>query len=108
MGGWFLDVYVEWLIRMVVNDIRMFRSRSWTVVNGVVFDAVCPQASGGCHVADIYYDYTFSGESLSGIHEEPFVIHSSGEDYVRRLPAGSNYPIRVNPRDPSKSVAIRG
>jgi hypothetical protein len=108
MGGLFVDVYVEWLIRMVVNDIRMFRSRSWPVVDGIVFDATCPRALGGCHVADVYYDYTFSGESFSGIHEEPFVAHSLGQDYILQFPTGSDYPVRVNPRDPSKSVAVRG
>jgi hypothetical protein len=108
MGGWFLDVYVEWFIRMVVNDVRMLRSRSWPVVNGAVFDSACPRANGGCHVADVYYDYSFSGQTFSGIHEEPFVIHSSGEEYLRQFPTGSNYPVRVNPRDPSKSVAVRG
>ncbi len=105
MGGWFADIFVEWIVRMSVNDIKLVRSRSWTTVRGVITYSNCSRAGYGCHVADVHYDYPVGGETYSGVHEEPFVSFANGEEYAGKFPVGSEYPVRVSPRDPSVSVA---
>jgi hypothetical protein len=108
MGGWFVDIFVEWFVRMIVNDIKLVRSRYWTTVKGVITYSNCLRAGYGCHVTDVNYDYSVGGETHSGAHEEPFMSFSNGEEYAGKFPIGSVYPVRVSPRDPSDSVAAIG
>lgn len=108
LSGWFVDIIIEWLVRIVANSVRRIRSRSWPVVAATVTNAASPRADYGCHVADIHYDYSMLGETFSGIHEEPFVIHDAAKDYVCRFPAGCETPVRVKRDDPSVSVLVRG
>ena len=108
MAGWFVDIFIEWIVRMVVNSIRRIRSRSWRVATATVTSSRYERAGYGCHVADIHYDYLWAGEDFSGLHHEPFLVHDLGKDYVRRFPADSETPVRVDPANPSKSVLVRG
>jgi hypothetical protein len=106
MAGWFADVLIEWLIRLVVRAVRKLNSMSWPVVDATVTNARCERASYGCHVADVFFDYSFRGQDFSGIHEEPFLIHSVGEDYANRFVAGRRIRVRVKPAHPETTVAF--
>ncbi len=108
MAGLFIDIVIEWIVRMVANTIRRMRSRSWPVVTATVTSSRCEQAGYGCHVADINFDYSFATEDFSGLHKEPFLVHDLAKDYVRRFPADCETPVRVNPANPSKSFLVRG
>jgi len=106
MAGWFLDIVIEWLVRMIVKIVRRIKSLSWPVVTGTVTNARCERAAYGCHVADVHFDYTHQENEFSGFHEEPFLSHGVGEDYVRRFQKGITISVRVKPRNPKVTVAL--
>jgi len=108
MGGWFADIFIEWIVRMVAKIIRRVQSHAWPAVEGIVTNAQCPRAHYGCHVADVHYDYSFEGVEYSTFHEEPFLMHDSGQEWARSVCIGSKIHVRANPRDPSQTVSIIG
>lgn len=63
MGGWFVDIYVEYLFRVVMRAVRLVRSRDWPVMRATVLSAECPHAGYGCTVAIIYYEYILGGQT---------------------------------------------
>jgi hypothetical protein len=105
MGGWFVDIFVEFLFRTVTGLVRRHRSRTWPVASATVTDSTCPRAGYGCHVAEIHYTYDVDGEPYTGTYEKPFISHRSGEDYARHFIPGTHFKVLVNPGDPSVSVA---
>jgi hypothetical protein len=106
MGGWFADILIEWIVRMIAKLVHRLRSLSWPVVDATITSSNCPRAGYGCHVADIHYDYEFAGEAFSGLHEEPFLMHSLGQDYVLDHPINSHARIRVKQAAPSVAVFL--
>ena len=104
MGGLILDVLVEFLVRVVMRMVRIFRSRSWPTVTGEVTSSTYQKAGYGCDVAEISYKYRVDGELYTGMYEKPFISSVRGEDYVARLPEGTELVLRVKPGEPSISV----
>ena len=106
MAGWFVDIFIEWLIRMIVKDVRTLKSTSWPVVTATVTSTRCDRAGYGCHLADVHFDYSWDEKGFSGLHEEPFMMLDSGEEYARRFPEGTKIRVRVKPSDPEVTVAL--
>jgi hypothetical protein len=106
MGGWFADILIEWIVRLIARAVRRVNSMSWPVVDAIVTNARCERAGYGCHVADVHFDYSYQGQDFSGIDEEPFLIHAVGEDYANRFPAGKRIRVRVKPAHPETTVAL--
>ena len=104
MGGWFVDIFVEYLFRVVVRMIKWRGSGTWPVAKGTVTRSDCPKAMYGCDVAEVYYTYRVDSELYTGINEKPFISPSSGEDYVSRFVPGTEFDVRVKPEDPSVST----
>jgi hypothetical protein len=63
-------------------------------------------AGYGCDLAVVRYEYSVAGERYKGVYKEPFLFRNYGEAYPRRFPEGVDYPVRVKPNDPSKSVPV--
>ena len=106
MAGWFVDIFVEWIVRMIAKLVHRVQSRSWPHVQAIITAVRCERAGYGCHLADVHFDYEFEGTEFSGLHEEPFLVHDLGTDYCLDHPAGTKAPIRVNPHDPKKVVFL--
>ena len=104
MGGWFADIIVEFLVRVVVRMVRIFRSRAWPTITGEVTDSIYQRAGYGCDVAEIYYKYRVNGELYTGMYVKPFISSMRGKDYVARLPVGKELVLRVKPGEPSVSI----
>lgn len=104
MVGWFADIFVEFLVRVVMRMVRIFRSRSWPTVTGQVTDSRYQKAGYGCDVAEICYKYRVYGELYTGMYVKPFISSMRGEDYVARLPVGTELVLRIKPGEPSVSV----
>jgi hypothetical protein len=85
MGGWFVDAFVEWLVRMVVNAIRMLRSR--------------------CHVADIYYDYSLTGETLKWYTRGTIRDPQRGRGLLTAIPQRNHLSC---PSEPTRPFAVSG
>src|ERR1700683_2563163 len=104
MGGWFVDIFVEDLFRVIVRATRLLLSRDWPVVMGTVLSAECPHSSYGCTMASIYYEYPIAGEKYGAVYGKPFILHDSGVEYAAQFVKGVDFKVRVKPGDPSTSV----
>jgi hypothetical protein len=104
MIGWYFDVVVGFLIRIVIRFVKLRRSEAWPVENGTISAATCPAAIYGGPVAELGYTYIHNGEYYSGVHTKAFMLKSSAEDYVSKIHIGSQIPVRVKPTDPETSV----
>ena len=104
MIGWYFDVVVGFLIRIVIRFVKLRRSEAWPVENGTISAATCPAATYGGPVAELGYTYIHNGEYYSGVHKKAFMLKSSAEGYVSKIHIGSQIPVRVKPTDPETSV----
>ena len=104
MGGLVLDIYVEFLFRIVARIFNRLRSRTWPVVTATVTGSCFVPAGYGCDVAVIRYEYSAAGETYEGVYKEPFWVKTLGEEYSRQYQTDCAYPVRVKPGDPSTSV----
>jgi uncharacterized protein DUF3592 len=103
--GWVLDVYVEYLIRVVARLIMRIRSASWRTVNGTVIYSECRGAIG-CPVARVSYKYEVKGQEYEGVTAKPFIFHSSGELYAEHFPEGQQLVVRVSPQNAARSIVL--
>jgi Protein of unknown function (DUF3592) len=108
MGGWFLDIFVEYIVRVFLQTANLIRSRRWPVVKAIVLSADCPRASFGCTVATVYYEYVINGEKYGDAFGKPFISHDSGQGYAARFAKGMDFKVRVKPNDPAKSIPLWG
>jgi Protein of unknown function (DUF3592) len=104
MGGLVLDIYVEFIVRVIVRLFRARGSRSWPVVKAEVTGTSCNPGGFGCAVANITYEYRVNGELYTGADANPFVSTSSAKDYLEDYPTGSELLVRVKPGRPDFSV----
>jgi hypothetical protein len=96
--------FVGFLFRTIVNLIRRIGSREWPVVTAIVSKSERREPNFGCTVIAIHYKYRNAEVRYEGIHKEPFFFDNYAEAYLRRFPGGSEFPVRVNPKDPSHSI----
>jgi hypothetical protein len=106
MGGLFLDIFVEYLFRVLVRMFELLRSRSWPVAMGTVLSSDCPHAFYGGTVATVYYEYIVDGEKYGAACEKPFIWHDSGTEYADQFVKGVDFKLRLKPGDSSASVPI--
>ncbi len=104
MGGLVLDIYVEFIFRVIVRLFRARGSRSWPVVKAEVTATYHDPGGFGCAVANIAYQYKLNGELYAGTDANPFVSDSSAKDYLENYPTGSELLVRVKPGSPDFSV----
>jgi hypothetical protein len=59
----------------------------------------------GCTVIVGHYKYRNAEMRYEGTHKEPFMSFDNyAAAYLRRFPGGSEFPVRINPKDPSHSI----
>jgi hypothetical protein len=104
MIGWYFDVIIGYLIRILIRNLRMRRSLNWVVENGTVVSANCPVLAFGGPYVEILYTYNHEGGYFSGQQRKPFMLRSSAENHVLEFPPGSNIAVRVKPEEPEISV----
>src|SRR5215469_659191 len=103
MAGLFVDIFVEYLFRVLFHGLDLVRSRKWPIAKATVLSADCPLATYGCEVATVYYEYAINGEKCGGSFGVPFISRKAGEDYAALLAKGKHFKIRTKPGDPTKS-----
>lgn len=106
MGGWYLDILVEYFFRIVFHAANLLRSRRWPIVKATVLSADCPPLQNGCTVATVYYEYLVNGEKYGDAFGKPFIFDESGKDYAAHFVKGRDFKVRVKPDDPTKSVPL--
>jgi hypothetical protein len=104
MIGWYFDVLVGYLIRILSRTIRFRGSGRWPAEKAKVTGSRCEGAVYGGPVAEVTYTFTHKGEYCSGMHREPFLSRVSAERYTERFPEGGDIVVRVKPGEPEISI----
>ena len=104
MGGLVLDIYVEFIVRVIIRLLRARGSKAWPVIKGKITGINLRPGGFGCAVADVAYSYRSDGELYTGTDAVPFVWTSTAENYLEGHPRGSELLVRVSPGDPGVSV----
>jgi hypothetical protein len=105
MAGFALDIIIEFFFRTIVNLVRRIGTSKWPVVTAIVSNSEKrPYPGLGCTVIVIHYKYRNAEMRWEGTHKEPFIFANYAEAYLRRFPGGSEFPVRVDPIDPSCSI----
>jgi hypothetical protein len=108
MGGWFVDVFVGYLItlgRILARRRRTQRIRDWPKVSAIVSGASCQsQAYMPRPIAEIVYTYHFDGSFYGGVDEKPFLLESSANACAGEFHRGDTLIIRVKPGEPETSL----
>jgi hypothetical protein len=104
MSGLVLDIFVEFYFRTVANLIRRIGTSNWPVFTAIVSKSERREPGIGCIVIVIHYKYRNADMRWEGTHKEPFIFGNYAEAYLHRFPGGSEFPVRVNPKDPSRSI----
>ena len=80
--GWYLDIFVEYLIRMAILSTKKYRTRAWPEIKASIMSAKCDPRPASCKVAEVYYKYYVDGLCYADVYREPFIWRDSGESYV--------------------------
>jgi hypothetical protein len=104
ISGWYFDVVIGYLIRILIRAVRARGSNTWPVEKATVSNSRCPAAQYGGPVAEIIYTYIHEGSYFSGIQRKPFLLRGSAEDYASRFPSASDVLVRVKPGEPEVSI----
>jgi hypothetical protein len=102
--GLVADIFIEWLVRVIIRGVMVFRSRNWPPMDASVTGAECSGEGLGCDVAKVSYRYRAGNATHSGIYKKPFLVGRSGKQFAEQFRRGTKFRIRVNPKDPSISV----
>ena len=106
MGGLVADIFVECIFRISFHAANLLRSRRWPIVKATELTADCPNASYGCTVATVYYEYVVNGEKYGDAFGKRFILHESGENYAAQFVKGTEFKIRVKLHMPTKPVPL--
>ena len=104
MAGFVIDIYIEFFFRAIVNLIRRIGTSNWPVITATVSKSERREPGMGCNVIVIHYKFRNAGTRCEGTHKEPFIFDNYAEAYLHRFPGGSEFPVRVNPEDLSRSI----
>jgi|ERR1035437_398085 hypothetical protein len=106
MAGFVVDIIIEFFFRMSVNLLQRIGTSKWPVVTAIVSNSEKrPYPGLGCTVIVIHYKYRNAEMRYEGTHKEPFMSFDNyAEAYLNRFPGGSEFPVRINPKDPSESI----
>jgi hypothetical protein len=102
MIGWFWDV-IGYLIRAVIRVAEIRRSHGWPLSKATVGSSR-PVSSYGGPVAEVGYTYIYEGGYFSGVHQEPFLLRSSAEEYAARFATCNSIVVRIKPGQPETSI----
>ncbi len=105
------DVLLENIFKVVVyafkSAIRWVctsKGSKWPLVEATITAPPLSLSGAGGLAVELVYSYRFNGELYTGLHEEVFLLKSSGADYITRFGEGRSIVVRVNTVQPEDSV----
>jgi hypothetical protein len=104
VGGLLLDVWIEFLVRVIVRFFKARGAASWPIVEAKVTSAKLRRGYTSCDVADTAYNYRSDGKLYTGTDANPFLTTGSAKDYLEQHPVGSKLLVRVKPESPDFSI----
>jgi hypothetical protein len=104
MGGLVIDIFIEFLIRVIIRFFKARGSTSWRIAKAKVTSTNCRPGGFGCAVADVTYKYRLDGELYTGDDAVPFLFTDSAKKYVTDHPSSSDLLVRIKPGSPDQSI----
>ena len=106
MTGW--SRFVEFLIRVAIKFVRRIGIDDWPVIDAIVISSKLDETFTGCHLVIIHYKYRNADNRFEGTFKQPFIFENYADSYLRRYPAGSEFPVLVSAKHPSYSIPVEG
>ncbi len=103
MGGLVIDIYVEFLIRVIIRFFKTRGSAAWPIIEAKV-TSTGRRGGYGCDVADVNYHYRVEGELYAATDSVPFIFMNSAEQYLEEHSAGSKLLVRIKSGSPECSI----
>lgn len=107
MAGWFVDVFVGYVItlyRILTRSVRARKTLNWPEVTATICGVSCQtQAYMPRPVAEIVYTYRFEGGVYGGVDDKPFFLESSAKAFADLFTRGDTLLIRIKPSEPETS-----
>ena len=109
MGGLVIDVLIAYMIKLIIRLGRVWRSRSWRPVTAkIVASRFEDNWVFNCPTVHIAYIYQIDGQTYNGTDSTPFLFSSNGRIDAECFKRGGTATVRVDPREPERSVLRRG
>ena len=102
-GGWFLDVLIAYLVRVIARSFIALRSREWATCRAAVISSGCPDVFG-CEAVEVKYAYSVNGHRYAGVDTKPFLSKQIAKINAEEFSPGKEITVRYKPDDPSVSV----
>ena len=102
--GFFIDIYVEYLVRVVVRLRQRWKARSWQIVTAEVSATTYRSGGIGCAVAEVGYIDKIDGQVYTGTNSVPFIFSTAARGYIERYSPKNELLIRVKPDRPESSL----
>jgi hypothetical protein len=106
MVGLVLDIYIGFLLRLIVMQWRGVASRNWPVVSGSVVRCYFEKRDFGGDFVVLRYKYKADFERFQGEIKKPYIYPNYADAFVRHHSAGSELRVRINPKDPTRSFPL--
>ncbi len=108
MGGFVIDIFVEYFIRVVFRNVRSLLAIGWSKQPATVTATIIERKVYGCTVADVSYRYKIDGEPYTGVNRKPFLSNRSAQNYVDQFPFHRDVTVRVKLKSPATSLLRDG
>jgi hypothetical protein len=108
MGGLFLDIFIVYLIRVLIRRWRQLGTSAWDLKEARIAGISSRPTVLGCPVVELIYSYNIADKNLWKMESVPFLSDSSANDYIRNHPRESSLAISVNPGKPEMSIVVDG
>jgi hypothetical protein len=102
------DLLIEFFVRLAIKFARRLGTSGWHLFDAIVVSSERKTSFTGCTLVIIRYKYRNSGLGFEGAFKQPFVNRNYADAYLRRHPGGSEIPVLVDLRDPSRSIPAEG
>ena len=99
----FIDVFVEYLIRVLARFVKEIRTKSWPRVSAEVVSAESDSGVTALRLARVHFRYQVDGVVYEGSDTKPFFNLDYRDQHLRKHPPGTRMGVVVNPKDPTSS-----
>jgi hypothetical protein len=107
----FFEVILEYVFRAIISSFKLIvlwvktlGTSHWSCVEAIVTDQPMVSLQFGCPSVEVVYSYRIDGELYTGLHDEPFLMDDSQEEYIARFSTGRKFMVRVKPNSPEISI----
>jgi hypothetical protein len=105
MYGTGLFTFIELVIRTAINLVRRIGTSRWPVIDAIISRSEQRGFTFGFgRVVVLRYKYRNADQRFEGVYREPFYFNNYATAYLNRFPGGTAFPVRVNPKDGTRSV----